>query len=840
MKKLITLSVATFAVFSLAVAFALPNRANADMQFGGISSIVAGANNTYVVTTNNVNTAGVYLSIFSASVPPTLIAEYGPTTYTANSYTFMIDSRITPGSYKIAFRTDGHAYVTPYYNFMVCPAGQTLAGSQCVSAQNDTINVQTTTGGTVSGGGTVPDGSSVTVTATANQGYSFSNWTVGNTVVSSLVSYTFTATTSVTLTANFVPGLVVTDTSGICVPTDTSWRHILSVPTNTMVFWAIGINNAGVLPAGTTFGSVSIAWSGSENLTGTGYFIMKGSYMSSGTKTASVVITPTNRAPITVNCLPLTVGSTNTVLAPQYTVTAIAGAGGTVSGGDTGYYLYSPATVQASANSGYTFSNWTENGSVISTSTSYALTVTGNRTLTANFIVTPICPDGQMLSGTQCVIIPPKPVITITAAQSSVNLHDSTSITWSTTHATSCTASGGAPNWSGPIALAGSVSTGSLSGNARYILTCTGPNGANAAIATVVVRGAPVVSITASPTSVASGGTTTITWLSTGGATGCSASGGWTGDKAASSSEVVTIPSVSQLYTLNCSGPHGFGVGSVSVAVIPAPVISFKASPTLVSSSSYSTLQWTVSNASLCTASGDWTLGVATSSNLDTSVYSLNRYGWATSSVNSILSDVNSYMSNRTIRGTKRISNITSDKSFSLTCVGIGGTTVATTSVTVGVSGIKHGNRGGNGDGNGASGFDINSPGNNGGADAVGGVILSASPEAVAPGASIRLTWSASSTRAHSSDWVALYKVGAANTSYGAWTYVRSCITNCTFDVTAPSMAGSYQFRYLINGGYTSVGTSNTVVVSSAGANAVDRSTNSASAWDAIKSFFGL
>ena len=58
--------------------------------------------------------------------------------------------------------------------------------------------------------------------------------------------------------------------------------------------------------------------------------------------------------------------------------------GGTLSGGGT-YTQGSNCTVTATANSGYTFTNWTENGNPVSTSASYTFTVVGDRTLVANF-----------------------------------------------------------------------------------------------------------------------------------------------------------------------------------------------------------------------------------------------------------------------------------------------------------------------------------------------------------------------------------------------------------------------------------------------------------------------
>ena len=54
--------------------------------------------------------------------------------------------------------------------------------------------------------------------------------------------------------------------------------------------------------------------------------------------------------------------------------------GGTVSGGGVKTNGVS-VTVAATANSGYTFADWTENGTVASTSSSYTFTATSNRTL---------------------------------------------------------------------------------------------------------------------------------------------------------------------------------------------------------------------------------------------------------------------------------------------------------------------------------------------------------------------------------------------------------------------------------------------------------------------------
>ena len=92
---------------------------------------------------------------------------------------------------------------------------------------------------------------------------------------------------------------------------------------------------------------------------------------------------------------------------PNYTIAVSANpsSGGTVSGGGT-YQQGQLCTVTASANTGYTFLRWTENGSQVSTNANYTFTVSGNRTLVAQFqaqsytiSVTANPSNGGMVSG---------------------------------------------------------------------------------------------------------------------------------------------------------------------------------------------------------------------------------------------------------------------------------------------------------------------------------------------------------------------------------------------------------------------------------------------------------
>lgn len=79
----------------------------------------------------------------------------------------------------------------------------------------------------------------------------------------------------------------------------------------------------------------------------------------------------------------------------RVTVSANPTAGGMVSGNGR-YEQGQTCTVTATANNGYTFTNWTENGTVVSHDENYHFTVNGDRNLTANFMQNPSWPNGVL------------------------------------------------------------------------------------------------------------------------------------------------------------------------------------------------------------------------------------------------------------------------------------------------------------------------------------------------------------------------------------------------------------------------------------------------------------
>ena len=152
-----------------------------------------------------------------------------------------------------------------------------------------------------------------------------------------------------------------------------------------------------------------ICWSTNHNPT------TNGSHASSGTGTGA----------FTVNMTGLTAGTTYYVRAyainsqgtsygsevsfttqqpTSYTISVSASPSnggsahvGSTTGPTSGTYNSGQScTVYATANSGYTFTNWTENGNVVSTNANYTFTVTGNRILVANFTAQPQVPQGAI------------------------------------------------------------------------------------------------------------------------------------------------------------------------------------------------------------------------------------------------------------------------------------------------------------------------------------------------------------------------------------------------------------------------------------------------------------
>jgi len=86
----------------------------------------------------------------------------------------------------------------------------------------------------------------------------------------------------------------------------------------------------------------------------------------------------------------------------------------------------------------------------------------------------------------ECEAVTPAPVISLNASATSIANGASTNLSWSAKDATTCSASGA---WSGVKTTAGMQTTGPLTANSTFSLTCSGAGGSSNASVTVTVTG---------------------------------------------------------------------------------------------------------------------------------------------------------------------------------------------------------------------------------------------------------------------------------------------------------------------------------------------------------------
>lgn len=159
------------------------------------------------------------------------------------------------------------------------------------------------------------------------------------------------------------------------------------------------------------------------------------------------------------------------------------------------------------------------------------------------------------------------PTLTLKSDASTVPMGHSATLQWSSANAASCTASGG---WSGSQPPSGTMITPPLTTATSYVLSCVGSGGtATQSVDIGITAPSGTVTLTASPTTVASGGSSTLTWNAPG-ATSCAASGGWSGAVGIKGSQATGALKASTVYTLSCTGPGGTISQNTTVSVTAA------------------------------------------------------------------------------------------------------------------------------------------------------------------------------------------------------------------------------------------------------------------------------
>jgi hypothetical protein len=193
---------------------------------------------------------------------------------------------------------------------------------------------------------------------------------------------------------------------------------------------------------------------------------------------------------------------------------------------------------------------------------------------------------------------------------------ESTTLSWTTDSATSCTPSGGTGGWDTlriGLPSGSEMVTIPAAGEFEFTLTCQGTTGPSVH-STVVVEAVSTVEITsfeASPDLLIAGESTTLSWV-TDGAEEClpsGSTGGWNTTEITlpSGSEIITIPAEGVYeFSLICQGVTGpLAQSTVEVEAVSAVAItSFEASLELIIEGESTTLSWTTENATSCTPSG--------------------------------------------------------------------------------------------------------------------------------------------------------------------------------------------------------------------------------------------
>ena len=272
-----------------------------------------------------------------------------------------------------------------------------------------TTNVTPSGSGTVTGGGTYPEGASVTLTANANNGYTFSQWQDGNTqnprTITVTGNATYTATFSqdtymITTAANPPAGGSVTgggayhygDTPTLTATANSGyefagWQD--GSTTNPRQITVTG--NATYTATFSEIGSVYYTVTATVDPTDAGTVTGTGTYEEGSVIMLTAVANPGYTFDhwndgSTINPRSVTVNGNMNFTAyfnrNQYTITVNANPSnaGTVGGGGA-YYYGDYATLTASAFSGYEFVGWSDG----STENPHQVLVTSNATYTATF-----------------------------------------------------------------------------------------------------------------------------------------------------------------------------------------------------------------------------------------------------------------------------------------------------------------------------------------------------------------------------------------------------------------------------------------------------------------------
>ncbi len=358
-------------------------------------TIVAKPENFQLSSNSSGNTNGLYLG--------TSINNISVNSY-SSSYSALIRTYITDGIYtyniyrnnvKIVSKQDGFAYtdknlaVGQYEYFLTTNyyKGESDTSNHVIvnvkkPACLITTAAKPSAGGSVSGGGQYEHGATCTLSAAANAGYVFTNWTRNDTVVSTGASYSFTVTGAGSYVANFSKNTYEIEasanpTAGGSVSGGGQYEHGATCTLSAAA-------NAGYTFTNWTRNDTVVSTSASYSFAVTG----AGSYVANFEVSQYII-----------------------------TVSANIVEGGSVEGAGT-YEHGANCTLLAIPTYDYLFVGWAKDGEIVSTEASYTFTVTGDGDYMALFEEDP---DGIYDNGCDVSVFPNPTTNTITIEGSNIS-----------------------------------------------------------------------------------------------------------------------------------------------------------------------------------------------------------------------------------------------------------------------------------------------------------------------------------------------------------------------------------------------------------------------------------
>ena len=261
-----------------------------------------------------------------------------------------------------------------------------------------------------------------------------------------------------------------------------------------------------------------------------------------------------------------------------------------------------------------------------SSTTTYNITCQNNNGQTASDSVTvnvnqnpQVCEDPNAINyggSLPCRYQTQNPTVNLTANPSSITRGQSSTLSWNSQNATSCSLSN-----VGSVSTSGSRSVSPYS-TTTYTITCYNNNG-NSAFDSVTVNvnnaQSPSVDLSANPSSITRGQSSTLIWNSQN-AEYCSSN--WGGSNTSGSRSV--SPYSTTTYTITCYNNEGASASDTATVSVgnetQNPTVNISADDENIDYEDSTTIRWNSNNAEYCTASGG-TNGWSGSRNLSGSFY---------------------------------------------------------------------------------------------------------------------------------------------------------------------------------------------------------------------------